>query len=211
MFFQPQKVLVLVCHPDDETILCFGTLAKMVAAGAQATVAFFTDGHQDRLQCSVDTCEPLGIKVRIAPGVNNQTELNWDRRLIKSVDVFLKEEQPDLIITHSPALAEHQEHHHLYRAVINSVYRAGNPKALWLGEPISRNADFRPNLFVDISEHLDKKLAALEVHNQFLPRWFLQPEIVKARCAYWGTQVPGWQNQHSPRYCEVFQVEFMRQ
>ncbi|HUN23382.1 MAG TPA: PIG-L family deacetylase [Anaerolineales bacterium] len=210
MNFSPKKITALFCHPDDETLICFGTLAKLINQGAQVSVVFFTDGHQGRLQCSIDTCAWIGARVLVAPGVNATTELNWDRHIIKLVDEFLASEEPDLIITHSPALAEHQEHHHLYRAVLNSVYRASRVKALWLGEPISRNPDFRPNLFIDISEQMPIKEKALAVHNNFLPRWFLQADVVKNRCAFWAMQSPGWQYSQSPGYCEVFQIAYMQ-
>ncbi len=41
-----EKVLVLAPHMDDEVIGCGGTLARHVAAGADVTVIFLTDGRQ---------------------------------------------------------------------------------------------------------------------------------------------------------------------
>jgi LmbE family N-acetylglucosaminyl deacetylase len=196
----PKKILVMVCHPDDETLICFGSLAKFAATGAEITVAFFTDGHQDRLQCSVETCAWLNAKVKIAPEIKPDFEIRWNRELVRQVDQYLVAEQPDLVISHSPAPAEHQEHHFLYNAVVNALYRRGNAASLWLGEPVSRNPDFRPNLFVDITPHIETKLRAIAIHNAFLPR-----------NAYWATQTPGWQDQQPQlQYSEAFRVEYWR-
>jgi len=36
------KVLVLVAHPDDETIICGGTIDKLIKKGHEVFVTFFT-------------------------------------------------------------------------------------------------------------------------------------------------------------------------
>lgn len=38
------KVLVLAAHPDDEVLGCGGTIARLVAEGADVHIIFFTDG-----------------------------------------------------------------------------------------------------------------------------------------------------------------------
>lgn len=40
------KILVLVAHPDDETIMCGATINKLVAAGGQVFVTFYTHNDQ---------------------------------------------------------------------------------------------------------------------------------------------------------------------
>ncbi len=40
------KILVLVAHPDDETIMCGATIDKLIAAGDQVFVTFYTRNDQ---------------------------------------------------------------------------------------------------------------------------------------------------------------------
>lgn len=41
----PEAVLVMAPHPDDETLGCGGTLARLAASGCRVSVAFVTDGR----------------------------------------------------------------------------------------------------------------------------------------------------------------------
>jgi len=90
------KVLVFAPHPDDETLGCGGTLARLKQAGAQIRVVLVSLGEKGY---------PQGFDPSKA-GATRQQEFLQAMSVLGIDDVTFYH-QPDAQITHSPALVEH--------------------------------------------------------------------------------------------------------
>lgn len=192
-------VLVLAPHADDEVLGVGGTIARLSANDQKVVVAVLTgigpDPHPFVKPEAVDTVraeclrasEILGVSRVIfgeLPTVCLDTTPVWQTN--KVIQEIIEEVKPDqLYIPFSHDL--HKDH----GAVAYGAIVAARPY-LSLGKSIKRvliyetltethlsppylDAGFQPNLFVDISDYLDTKLAAMreyqsQIQDNTLPR-----------------------------------------
>ncbi|MFC4405521.1 PIG-L deacetylase family protein [Haloarchaeobius iranensis] len=177
-------LLAIVAHPDDAAIFCGGTLAKHADRGDRVTVAHMTRGEYGGLgsQSEAAVAETREAEARAAGevlGVDDVTFLDFeDGRVTDSlanrlllVDV-LREHDPDLVLTHFRD-DMHPDHRATAGLVTDAYYMASLPlcetdhppcdpdNVYHFGKPTS---SFEPETFVDVSDHLDRKLDALERH-----------------------------------------------
>ena len=122
--FKPSKVLVLMAHPDDEALSCFGTLARFSAEGSEIVIAFFTDGHQGRLNTSLESSKLINARINIIDELQVENEIVENRKFVACVDKCIASESPSLVITHGYANNEHHEHNILSKIVQNSIFRS---------------------------------------------------------------------------------------
>lgn len=190
----PARVLVVVAHPDDIDFGVSGTVAALTAAGSTVHYAIATSGEagppedMDRAELAairereqraaaaavgVDDVQFLGMPDgHLEPGLP----------LRKVISRVIRQIRPDLVITQSPErrwdriYASHPDHLAVAEATMAAVYPdARNPHAhvdlltdeglephkvpeVWVPmlEP--------PDHFVDITDVIDRKAAALSCH-----------------------------------------------
>jgi len=175
------KILVIATHPDDEVLGCGGTIAKHTKQGDETYLCIVTKGYtpdwsEEFLKKRKNEIEKankiLGIKKTFFldfPTVKLDTipqkELN--DALSKIVD----EVKPEIVyIPHKGDL--NKDHRLVFEAVlvaVRPVSRCRIKKLLsyetlsettW-GSPIK---DFTPNVYVDISGTLEKKIEAMKAY-----------------------------------------------
>ena len=194
--FTPEMTaLVVAPHPDDETLGCGGTIARMTAAGCAVyvVVAFCHDadsgelGHggyvnpSDRCCEFREACAVLGVKdceVLYQGGVHDVLTGN-PARLVHDIErganLSLAAVRPDVLLMPARG-AFHQEHEALHRACFSAA-RMGVGGGRWcpplvfgyLGPEDFWSTD-TPELRVqvDISEHFPTKLDALKIYRRQL-------------------------------------------
>ncbi len=189
----PERVLVVVAHPDDIDFGIAGTAAVLVGAGSEVTYALLTSGEAG-IPDDMDRNELMAMRefeqraaaakvgvsdVRFLGQPDGHLEANLELR--KVISRVIRQVKPDLVITQSPErnydriFASHPDHLACAEATISAVYPdARNPHAhvelLAEGyEPhavqwvwITQGRD--PNLAVDITHVMDRKVAALSSH-----------------------------------------------
>jgi LmbE family N-acetylglucosaminyl deacetylase len=165
-----RKVLILAAHPDDAEISVGGTIAKLTDAGTEVVVANFTtseytaEGRRRRRAAAKKAANVLGNKLYwVDGGKHNQVEDQPEYRLVRQIDQFVEAEQPDLVI--GPWNGDsHTDHVRLARAAVASSRR-------WKADLLAYcPAEYRtvcfhrfePNVFVDITPFVRKKVAAIE-------------------------------------------------
>jgi LmbE family N-acetylglucosaminyl deacetylase len=169
------RVLVLSPHPDDESLGCGGTLSSHVADGDSVHVIFLTSGEQGgHGRPPEETACVRELEARAAAAILGLASIEFWRepdgalratpQLVERVRSKVHDWQPELIyVTYTHDL--HADH----RAATRAVQRA-------LAGPISSRKKPTVLMFevwtplqridrvVDISLHMETKLAAIRAH-----------------------------------------------
>jgi len=188
----PQRALLVTPHPDDAESGCGGTAAKWIAAGAEVYYLICTNGDKgsgdftmasDRLAAireeeQMDAAHVLGVKDVMFLHHPDGT-LEDDHQLRSEVVRAIRKYRPDTVMCMDPYRSRghtHRDHRVSGQVAIDAVcsfaWRPGyfpeqirdenlqphlvNELYLWGSED--------PDLFVDISEHIDMKVNALKRH-----------------------------------------------
>ncbi|OAN57016.1 PIG-L deacetylase family protein [Sphingobium sp. TCM1] len=171
--------LVIAPHPDDEVLGCGGTIARLTNAGQQVHVAIATRGRPPRYsEESADRVRQEAVAAHELLGVArthflDQPAAELDRvphaDLNAAFGRLFDEVRPDTIFL--PFLGDiHLDHQLIFRsAMVAARPRTWTyPRRLYAYETLSETnwaaphiePSFVPNVFIDISETLERKLAA---------------------------------------------------
>jgi len=158
-----KKVLAVGAHPDDIEIGCAGTISKWVAEGVEFSQMILTSGGAGgvsdiRKEEQEEAARRLGVS-RLFWGDYQDTELALCDTLIGDIESVIDEFKPDVVMTHYPK-DTHQDHRVLATAVTTAARYTSN--LLYYEGPSTY--EFAPLVFVDISEYLTRKNAALAAH-----------------------------------------------
>ena len=208
-----KRVLVAVAHPDDEVLLCGGSIAKHVEAGDFVSVIFVSDGESwtaepSKLKAEMTTRKrEAGMALRVL-GVEQAWFLDAPDQRLSKLSRWIKPFEaaverfrfPDVVYTHR--LGDLNADH---RAVAEAVlvkfrpygsFVVGRAVKILGGEvdPMSVGLD-KPTVFnVLDSRHLDKKRSALACYSsQVVPEVHPRSNssvmsLVRMRGAHAGTQ-----------------------
>lgn len=190
-----QSILILAAHPDDEVLGCGGTIVKLADQGAIVHAAFLADGvfsragdtavQQGELHvrraAAKKACDILGIKsVSFGDFPDNRMDTVALLDITKALEKLIAEHQPEVVFTHH-AGDVNIDHRRMHEAVVTACRpQRGHPvKTLLCFEVPSSTEwqlpgsapEFAPNWFVDISDTLERKLAALDAYAAELRAW----------------------------------------
>ena len=190
----PERVLVVFAHPDDVDFGAAGTVARWTDAGAEVTYCVATDGDAGGSDPLISRDDMRATRHReqeeaaAEVGVKDVVWLGYPDGLVEaSIDLrrditrVIRQVRPLRVLSPSPErmweriFASHPDHLAVGEAAICAVYPdARNPFAfpelaaagleahtvpeVWL------MASPEPDVFVDVTEQLDRKLAALRRH-----------------------------------------------
>jgi LmbE family N-acetylglucosaminyl deacetylase len=160
---QKATILAIGAHPDDIEFGCGGTIIKYTERGHRLFLHIMTEGGfgaetTTRIQEQEASKKILGAK-DIFWGGYEDTHLVVDIELIGKIERIIKKVKPDFIFCNFPD-DTHQDHRHLSQAVMSATRYIRN--VLFYEGPTTQN--FKPHVFVDISDTLDKKIEALKAH-----------------------------------------------
>lgn len=189
------SVLILAAHPDDEVLGCGGTIAKLADNGAVVHVAFLADGvfsrkgnteePSDELAirraAAKKACDILGVKsISFGEFPDNRMDTIALLDIIKPIEALVAKYQPDTVFTHH-AGDVNIDHRRIHEAVVTACRpQPGHPVKTLLSFEVPSSTEwqlpgsapaFTPNWFVDISDTLGRKLAALDAYAAELRDW----------------------------------------
>ncbi|HVV58512.1 MAG TPA: PIG-L deacetylase family protein [Gaiellaceae bacterium] len=208
--------MVVAAHPDDEVLGCGGTIPQLVAAGRAVHVAILGEGvtsrYAEREGADVALLDDLRADSRRAGETMGAAEVHLfglpDNRfdtvaaldVVKVVEGLIEELEPELVFTqHGGDL--NVDHGVVFRAVLAATRpMAGHPVKRVYGYEVASSTEwafgqfepvFRPNTFVDVSQTLETKVAAMECYRSERrafphPR---SPDALRAAARRWGTTV----------------------
>lgn len=177
------RVLAIGAHPDDVELLCGGTMAKYTKNGHKIMIATMTNGDKGhliipprklgriRLEEARRAASVLGGQ-HVWVGFKDGEVFHNRNSVMKTVEVIRKA-KPDVVFTMSPQ-DYHGDHANTGRIVVEAVFDAGvprirtespahTPRKVYYCETVF-GIGFEPDLWVDISDHIETKLKALQQH-----------------------------------------------
>jgi LmbE family N-acetylglucosaminyl deacetylase len=204
------RVVVLGAHPDDEILGAGGTLARHVMAGEEVHAIVVADGASsrasDEMRVALEkdaarAAETIGfasIRLQSLPDQRLDTVSFVD--LTQIIESILDDIQPHVVYTHFPGDVN-VDHGLVARATWTACRPYARPQVRRFAvfeTPSStewawpvNDSSLQPNLFVDITETLDTKIAAMECYQSEL-REYPHPRSsrsLRERAASWGSQV----------------------
>jgi LmbE family N-acetylglucosaminyl deacetylase len=140
----PQRILVILAHPDDPEFFCGGTIARWTLAGHQVAYCLLTcgdKGTKDRSLTSAALCSLRQEEQRAAAailGVHDVRFLDYpdgylvpDMNLRKEITRVIRQEQPDILVTCDPTnlyvretYLNHPDHRAAGQATLDAVFPA---------------------------------------------------------------------------------------
>jgi len=148
-----KRIVVVLAHPDDETFICGGTIARYASEGHRVTLVCATKGEQGRrlgippvatreslpLLREVElkeACQSLGISRLVLLGLRDKTlEIQPEGALAGRVLTWLRTEDADEVLTFHEKLGGHPDH--------NAIGAAATAAFLvWQGEKPSARLHF---------------------------------------------------------------------
>lgn len=223
----PERVLAIYAHPDDPEVASAGTLARWARDGSEVRVIICTMGEKGTADRGVDPTE-LAERRRVETaaacavvGVVGHENLDYPdgefenavgtrERLVERIRSF----RPSLVVTSDPtavlfgnSYVNHQDHRAVGFAVLESCAPAaalphyfpstGPPHQV---EAIYLSGTLEADTWVDITDTIDKKIAALSCHrSQLGDDAEMIGEVVRGRAAQAGAE-QGFE------YAEAFRV-----
>jgi LmbE family N-acetylglucosaminyl deacetylase len=159
------SVLAVGAHPDDIELGCGGCLAAHVAAGDHVTMLVVTQGEvgpgqvSDRIREQEDACAVIGVHELVWGALPDCQVSLHELALVRLIERTLESSGADLVYTHSLS-DSHQDH----RCVAATTTGAARRCSTVLGYESPSSLSFRPTVFGDITQTIDKKVEALLCH-----------------------------------------------
>lgn len=206
------KILAVGAHLDDIEIACGGTLAKATENGHDVKVLIMSKSgytnKEGKMQRSDEVAVEEGTNALHILGITKIEILNfptkdipWCSDVVSAIDICIAKYDPDVIFTHHP-FDTHQAHAGVSNATVAAARRRNT---VFFYEPISPSGRsyvaFRPQLYVDIAQTIDKKVASLREHKSEYNKFGGEDWIegVHARCGFRGYEI-------GKKYAEAFEV-----
>jgi len=157
------NLLAIGAHPDDIEYGCAGTLMKFADSGRNVYLLICTKGEaggeaDTRRREQVAAGELMGVRDVFWGGFRD-TELPLGKELISCIEDTIRKVKPDCILVNHGE-DTHQDHRALAKAAVSATRYIRN--VLFYETPTTEN--FNPQIYVDVSSVLERKLRVLEVH-----------------------------------------------
>ena len=179
-------ILVVVAHPDDESIGAGGTIRRHVDHGVKVDVHCMT-GNEERNEELKDACGILGVRNLY---LSERDDFAIDECLINEVVGAILKSRPTIIITHHSS--DYNRNHQQCATIVSEAVEWASHKTIFdnahrveriyhmeINTMISR-----PNVHVDITESYPAAFAALKKHKSQVKKadsYYLQLYDAKTR------------------------------
>jgi LmbE family N-acetylglucosaminyl deacetylase len=223
-----RRVLVVVAHPDDAEFGCAGSVARWVDEGCEVFYCLFTSGNRGSSDPDMTPERLAGIReeeqraAALSLGVKDvlllgypDGELEDTREARRDAVRAIRRFRPDRLVTQNPfpslnPYSGHRDHRHAGRLALDAVYpyardRLHFPEVLAEGyEPHKVREVYlmghpEPDVVVDTTAYIDRKLAALRCHASQLKDF----AAVEARVRQFNADVG---KPHGHAYAEGFRL-----
>jgi LmbE family N-acetylglucosaminyl deacetylase len=213
----PARALAVYAHPDDPEVSCGGTLGHWAGAGADVRLVVVNAGDKGSPDAATDPAELTERRAREVDaaavvlglaGVERMGlpdgEVTNDIALRARLVQLIRTHRPDIVVCPDPtavffgdSYVNHRDHREVGWAVVDAVAPAAASPLYFpeTGPPhqvagLLLSGTFEPDVWVDISDSLELKVAAVQCHESRVggdPA--LVAELLRTRTAESGAQV----------------------
>jgi LmbE family N-acetylglucosaminyl deacetylase len=194
----PESAMVIVAHPDDAEFTMAGTIAAWTAAGCRVIYVICTDGNAGSHEPGMTreklaeirrteqraACDTLGVSEVVFLGYDDgllQPTLSLRRDLVGVIRRY----RPNVVLTSDPSrllsgdrYINHPDHRAAGQAALDAVAPASAMPLLWpeTGAPhrvrqVYIYGNDQPNVWVDVTATIDRKIDALKQHASQMGDW----------------------------------------
>lgn len=206
------KILAVGAHLDDIELACGGTLAKAVAAGHDVKTLIMSKSGYTNISGKVQRPDEVAVREGTNAlhrlGLKDIEILDFPTKdipfcseVVTAIDICIHEFEPDVIFTHHP-FDTHQAHVGVAQSTIAAARRKNT---IFFYEPIVPSGRsyvaFKAQVYVDITDYIDAKIAALKEHTSEYNKFGAEDWIegVRCRCGFRGYEM-------GVKYAESFEV-----
>jgi N-acetylglucosamine malate deacetylase 1 len=178
-----RKAIAFGAHPDDVEVGAGGLVAKLVAQGASVTivVASIPNRHAVRKAEAEAAARQLGARVILPPGdAESRLDQQPLHELVARFERELTAVTPDLVIVLG-SRDLHDDHLIVHRAALAALRRSRCDILAYATRLPVGAAPPPPTCVVDITDVIDKKLAAIAEHASQFPPGFAEQRRQVAR------------------------------
>lgn len=163
-----KTVLAVGAHPDDIELGAGGTMARLSRSGARVVMAILSipNNLESRRAEARRAAEILGCEARFLKSDRcSRVEDMKNHELVGMIDGLVKDLAPAAMFTHCQANL-HVDHRLAYEACMASQRLryfdifCYSPTSCY-----SINIAFRPHIYINISDVIEKKMAAIRTHS----------------------------------------------
>lgn len=164
----PQRILVILAHPDDPEFFCGGTVARWTLAGHRVSYCLLTCGEKgtkDRSLTTESLCSLRQEEQRAAAallGVHDVRFLDHpdgylvpDLNLRKEITRVIRQEQPDILVTCDPTnlyvretYLNHPDHRAAGQATLDAVFPAARDHLIFI--ELWRDEQLEPHIVREV-------------------------------------------------------------
>jgi LmbE family N-acetylglucosaminyl deacetylase len=181
-----KKILIVVAHPDDEVLGCFGTVARLIKEGYEAYTLILSEGRSSRdsftdedLSLATDEITQANMLIGITKVYREDFPDNrFDSvdllDIVKAISKVKEEINPDIIFTHFENDLN-IDHSITYKALLTATrpLKEESVTKIYSFEVLSSTEwnfplSFSPNIFYDIDSTIDVKLQAMKAYSSEL-------------------------------------------
>ena len=174
------NILFIGAHPDDIEVGAGGTVARFVKEGENVSFLILTNGETAgnpliRRQEAVEGAKILGVTDIIFSDIKDSDKhVRHDNKTISIIEEVIRKKNPDKIFVTTLKDA-HQDHKNAALATISAARTVPN---IFFYEVPSSFPDFRPHLYVDISETINQKIEALNAHRSQNKKRYMKIDLI---------------------------------
>jgi len=177
------NILAIGAHPDDIELGCGGLLLKAVRAGHDIFMCVLTrgDASEDPVERSkelVASAKFIGAKKLWIDNFGD-THVSVGNSLINHLEYYIHRTDPDIILTHSIG-----DYHHDHRAIAECTVEAARYSQNILAYEMSVTKDFRPQVYYDISDAIQKKIELIQIFWSQQTKHFVQANAIRGLAEY---------------------------
>lgn len=178
-----KKILAVGPHPDDIELGCFGSMAKFANEGHEIHFLVLTKGEGgtlegDRVKEAVQSSKLIKAKLYIESLKDRY--ISDGLETISVIEKYIKDIQPKMVFIPT-GNDTHQDHRATFYA---SLVACRSVNELYAYETPSTSRNFVPNFFVDISDFIDLKVQAVQIHSSQGGKGYMADRAVRGLAEY---------------------------